>query len=104
MRDPQPLRSWSAVAIPIKPRVIGQDLDAGAHDEVHEEHVQEVLRAQPPRKADDGGLPLGDAGVAPDEGFYRRNITQCLGDGDYDDQRQSCDRYGPQDVDPTVAD
>jgi hypothetical protein len=69
----------------IKPRVIGQNLNAGAHDEVHEEHVQEVLQAHPPRKARYGGLRLGDAGVAPNEGFYRRDVTQCLGDGYHDD-------------------
>jgi hypothetical protein len=29
MREPEPLRSWGAVAIPIKPRVIGENLDTG---------------------------------------------------------------------------
>ena len=84
MREPEPLRSWGAAAIPIKPRMIGQDLDVGAHDEAHAEQVQEVPRAQPHWKADYGGLPFGDSGVGPDEGFYHRDITQPLGKGNRD--------------------
>src|SRR5262249_37867173 len=79
MREPEPLRSWGAVAVPIKPRMISKDLDAGADDEVHEEHVQEVLHAQPPWKADYGRLRLRGAGVALDKGFYRGDLTQGLG-------------------------
>jgi hypothetical protein len=44
-----------------------------------------VLHAQPAWKADYGGLPFGDAGVALDEGFYCRDITQPLGNGNQDD-------------------
>src|SRR5262249_57402612 len=70
MREPEPLRSWGAVAIPIKPRVIGQDLDTGAHDEEHEEHVQQVLHAQPPWKADYGGPAFGVAREDVWRGLY----------------------------------
>jgi hypothetical protein len=31
--------------------MVGEDLQAGAHDEQHEEPVQEVLDLQPPGKA-----------------------------------------------------
>jgi hypothetical protein len=43
MLETEPFRAGRAVSGPIKPRVIGQDLDPSADDEHHEEHVQEVL-------------------------------------------------------------
>ena len=58
----KPIGSRRAVSAPIEPRMIRQDLHACAHDEQHEEHVQEVLKLQPPWKARvDRGRRLGDA-------------------------------------------
>ncbi len=54
--------------------MVGQDLQAGPHDEQHEEHVQEVLKLQPPRKPRiDGRRGLRDAGMLPDKGLYAGN-------------------------------
>ena len=62
--EAEPLRAGSAVPMPIEPRMIGQDLDSGADDEHHEEHIQEVLQLQPPRKAGiDRGRGLRDTRV-----------------------------------------
>ena len=48
--------------------MIGEDLDSGADNKHHEEHVQEVLQLQPPRKAGvDRRRGLGDAGILLDE-------------------------------------
>ena len=46
----EPVGARRAIAAPVEPGMVGQDLQAGPHDEQHEEHVQEVLKLQPPRE------------------------------------------------------
>jgi hypothetical protein len=79
MLETEPLRAGRAVPGSIKPRVIRQDLDSRADDEHHEEHVQEVLQLQPPRKAGiDRGRSLRDTRVCFDEGLHALKLPQAL--------------------------
>jgi len=102
--EAEPLRAGSAVPMPIEPRMIGQDLDSGADDEHHEEHVQEVLQLQPPRKTGiDRGRGLRDTWVLVDEGLDAWKLPQTLCEGDQENERRRADRYRPQDADPAPA-
>ena len=93
MLETKPLRAGRAVPGPIKPRMIGQDLDPGADDEHHEEHVQEVLQLQPPRKAGiDRGRGLRDTGVILDEGLHAWKLSQALREGNHENERRGSDR------------
>ena len=104
MLETEPLRAGRAVPGPIKPRVIGEDLDPGADDEHHEEHVQEVLQLQPPREAGiDRGRGLRDTRVVLDECLNARKAAQALCKGDQENERRGSDRYRPQDADPAPA-
>src|SRR5579872_6442432 len=104
MLETKPLRAGRAVPCPIKPRMIGKDLNPGADDEHHEEHVQEVLQLQPPRKARiDRGRGLRDAGVILDEGLDAWKLSQALCEGDQENERHGTDWYRPQDADPTPS-
>jgi hypothetical protein len=43
--------------------MVGQDLDAGSHDQHHEKHIEKVLQLQPPGEAGiDGWCVLRDPG------------------------------------------
>ena len=89
MLETKPLRAGRAVTGPIKPRMIRQDLDSGADDEHHEEHVQEVLQLQPPRKAGiDRGRGLRDTGVIFDERLDAWKLPQALRKGDQENERR----------------
>src|SRR6476620_8816041 len=59
--------------------MLGENLDAGADDESHEEKVQEVLNPQPSRETV-GDNPRGrwDAGIPHEEILHRRQFPQCL--------------------------
>jgi hypothetical protein len=73
--------------------VIGQDLNPGANDKHHEEHVQKVLQLQPPRKAGiDRGCGLRDTGVILDEGLDAWKVSQALREGNHDNERRRSDR------------
>jgi hypothetical protein len=84
---------------------MGQDLDSGPDNEQHEEHVDEMLELQPPRKA---GIRrwriLGDAGILRDEFLHAGKLAQALRDGDKEDQSPGADRQSPQRADPALAD
>ncbi len=102
---PEPVAPRGAVAAPIESRVIGQDLQAGPHDEQHEEHVQEVLELQPPGKARvDRGRRLRDAGMVLNESRHTRKLAQALRERDKAKQRRDADRQRPQRVDPAAPD
>ncbi len=85
--EAEPVRARRAVPSPVQPGVIGQYLYAGPDDEHHEEHVQEVLRAEPPRKA---GVHrrrgLCDPGVARHERFDSWELQQPLRQSDCKDE------------------
>ena len=49
--DPKPVLAGRGVARPIQPGVVGENLDARADDEDHEEQVEEVLPPRPGREA-----------------------------------------------------
>ena len=69
--------------------MVGEDLNAGPDNEQHEEHVQEMLKLQPPGKARvDRGRGLGDSWMLLDEGLHRGQFAKALGDGDQDHQRR----------------
>src|SRR6185312_7473352 len=71
--EAEPVGPRRAIAAPIESWMVGQDLQACAHDEQHEEHVQEVLKLQPPRKPRiDRRRALRNAGMLPDECLYAR--------------------------------
>ena len=100
----EPLGAGRAVALPIEPRVVGEDLDAGADDERHEEQVQEVLHPQPCRKTGgDGRRGRRDAGIPHEEILHRRQLPQGLSDGHADDGEHKTEWQGPQHVYPTPA-
>jgi hypothetical protein len=91
--ETEPLRAGRAVAGPIKARVISQDLDSGADDEHHEEHVQEVLQLQPPGKSGiDRGGGLRDAWILLDEGLHALKLSQALREGNHENERHGSDR------------
>jgi hypothetical protein len=76
--------------------VIGQDLQAGPHDEQHEEHVQEMLELQPPREARVHRWGrLRNAGMALNEGRYAWQFAQALRQRDQTEQRRGADRQRP---------
>src|SRR4051812_43236247 len=101
MLEAEPLRAGGAVTGPIEPRVIGKDLDPGADDEHHEEHVQEVLQLQPPWEAGiDRGRGLRDTGIILDEGLDARKFSQALRESDHENERRRSDRQCRQDADP----
>jgi hypothetical protein len=84
--------------------MVRQNLQASAHDEQHEEHVQEVLKLQPPRKSRiDRRRSLRNAGMLPDECFYAGKFAQALSQGDQAEQRCGGDRQAPQRVDPAPS-
>ena len=103
---PEPVLARGAVPGPVQPRVIGEDLPAGPDDEQQEEHVQEVLPAEPRREADrcvrgssevPGNCSMNDA--------HRRQLADALGDGDRGEQQHEPDGDQPEQVEPlAVAD
>jgi hypothetical protein len=70
--------------------VVGQDLHAGTDDEDQQEHIEEVLYAQPRREARRrfGVRRFDGPGVPCDEVLNRRLAAQAFRDGDRDDQQQ----------------
>src|SRR6185312_14305526 len=100
----EPLRAGRAVPSPIKPRVIGQDLNPRANDEHHEEHVQEVLQLQPPRKPGiDRGRELRDTRVILDEGLDAWKFSQALRESNQENESHGSDWQRPQDADPATS-
>ena len=92
----EPLGAGRAVAFPIQPRVVGEDLDTGADDERHEEKVQEVLHPQPRRETGgDGPRGRRDAGIPHEEILYRRQLPQCLSYGHADDGKHKTESARP---------
>jgi hypothetical protein len=49
--DAEPVFTRGAVPRPVQPRVVAEDLDAGADDEDQQEQVEEVLHANPDRQS-----------------------------------------------------
>ena len=85
--------------------MIGQDLNPGANDEHHEEHVEKVLELQPPRKSGiDRGSSLRDAGVLFDEVLDSGEFAQTLRKSDQENQRGCANGYCPEKIDPALAD
>ena len=85
--------------------MIGQDLQAGPHDEQHEEHVEEVLQLQPPGKAGiDGRGGLRDAGMLLNESGNGGKLAQALRDGDEAEQPCYPDWQRPKRTYPAPAD
>jgi hypothetical protein len=89
----------------MEPWMVGQDLEAGPHDEQHEEHVQEVLELQPPGEARvDRRRGLRDAGMLLDEGRHAGKLAQALSESDQAEERRRADGQAPQGVYPAPAD
>jgi len=102
--ETEPICSGCTVSPPIEPWVIGQDLEAGPHDEQHEEHVQEVLELQPPGEARvDRRRGLRDAGMLLDEGRHAGKLAQALSQSDQAEKRSGSDGEAPQGVYPAPA-
>src|SRR5665213_1501621 len=102
--EAEPVGPRRAIAAPVEPGMVGQDLQAGPHDEQHEEHVQEVLKLQPPGKPRiDRRRSLRDPGMLPDKVLYAGKFTQALSQGNQAEQRRGRDRQTPQHVDPAPA-
>src|SRR5450755_592638 len=72
--DAKPIPPRRRMPGPVKARVIGEDLNAGADDEDHEEGVEEVLPPGPGRKPSCRLRMRGRqrAGIPADEPLHRR--------------------------------
>ncbi len=103
--DPKPVPARRGVPGPVQPRMIRQNLHAGADDEDHEKQVEEVLQIYPGRKPDRPRRRRRHVSprVAPDEALHKRVTAQTLGDSDQDDQQKEADRQQPQQVEPSAA-
>ena len=67
----KPVAPRRAIATPIESRMVGQDLQAGPHEEQHKAHVQEVLKLYPSRKPRiDRRRSRCNAGMLLDKGLY----------------------------------
>ena len=103
--ETEPICSGCTVSPPIEPWMVGQDLEAGPHDEQHEEHVQEVLELQPPWEARvDRRRGLRDAGMLLDEGRHAGKLAQALSKSDQAEERRGSDGQAPQGIYPAPAD
>jgi hypothetical protein len=83
--------------------MVGQDLDARANDEHHEEKIEEVLPAHPcgeSRCCRAIAHRFDRPWVVLDEPLNGRLPTQTLGDGDGDDEEHKADRQQPEEVEP----
>jgi len=76
--------------------VVGEYLDAGADDEHHKEHIQEVLRAKPPGET---GVyrrrGLRDPGVAYHERLDGWDLQQTLRQSNCDNEGGKAQRQRP---------
>ena len=103
--ETKPFRAGRAVAFPVQPRVVGENLESGANDERHEKQVQEMLQPEPGGESRGDGHRGGrDARVAHEEILHRRDLPQCLRDGHADHQQYESNRQCPQHVDPALTD
>ena len=104
MLEAEPIRAGRAVAPPIKPGMIGEDLDPCANNEDHQEEIEGMQQTQPQRKSRVHRLRgRRKAGVAHEEVLNARHRAQLLGDRNTEDQESDDERYSPQDVDPSAA-
>src|SRR6185312_9655805 len=101
----QPLLARLAVALPVQPRMVDEDLPPRPDDEEHEEDVEEVLPADPGRYARVGQRVRGQylTGEARDEVLDGGHVAQALPDGDQDDESHEADGRHPQEVEPPAA-
>src|SRR5579872_4429574 len=105
MQKAEPVGFRRAIPVPIKARMVREDLNARPDDEEHEEHIEEVLDPQPQREAAvNRRRRLGYARIARDELLKPGGRVETLADRDSEDQNDQGDRYDPQDVDPSLAD
>lgn len=103
--EAEPIAPGRAVAAPVQPRMVGQDLQAGAHDEQHEEHVQNMLELQPPGEARVyRRRRLRNAWMALNEGDHASKLAQALRQRDQTEQRCSADGQRLQRIDPAAPD
>ncbi len=103
---PQPLGSRFAPGSEVQARVIREDLETRSDDEHHEQQVEEVLPAQPPRE------PVGHvrhvvrrrSRVPLDERTHPVVLADLAGNGDRKDQADRGDRDQPQRGPPPPTD
>ncbi len=70
--EAEPFSPGRAVALPVQPGMVGENLDTGADNERHEKQVEEVQQPEPIRKSrGDGHVGARNAGVAHEK------ILQC---------------------------
>ena len=103
--DPEPVPARGAVPRPVQPGVVGEDLQARADDEHHEEQVEEVLPSHPDRET---RWPRACAGrdrarVAAMNRWTDGSPRSPFADRDRDDQQHEPDRQQPEQVEPPAA-
>src|SRR5438309_1140962 len=103
MLKAEPFGFRRAIPVPIEARVIREYLDARPDDERHEEQIEEVLQSQPQGVAGVNLRGRRYAWVAREELLKPRALEQLLTDRDPEDQNDEGERYGPQYVDPLLA-
>ena len=70
-----PASTGSAVALPVQPWMVGEDLHARANDEKHEKEVQKVQQPQPPGEVGrDGKSGRRNARIAHQKFLNRRKF------------------------------
>src|SRR5665811_1504555 len=83
MLEAEPIRAGRAVPPPIKTWMIGENLDARADDEHHQEEIEEMQQPQPQGEARVNRLRgRGDTRVARNEFLHAGHRPQLLGHGD----------------------
>ncbi|MEI2729466.1 MAG: hypothetical protein V9E85_10185 [Candidatus Nanopelagicales bacterium] len=82
--QPKPLSVRLTAGVQVEARMVGEDLQARPNDEDHEEEVEEVLPAQPPRESriDRGHIVAGRTGVLVGEVLVPLLVRQLANDGD----------------------
>ena len=104
--QPQPLGVGFASRIQVKAWMVGEDLQARPNDEHHEQQIEEMLPAQPPREPRLDGLDVlgGCARVAGDELVKPPVAGHLPDDGDRQHQTRDPQRDQPQTAEPAPAD
>jgi hypothetical protein len=103
MLKAKPFGARRAMRIPIEARMVGKNLQASADNKKQQKQIEEVLPAQPRRKAEilNGYRVL--AWIPCDEMLDGRKLPKLLGQRNSDDQEEKTDRNKPKNAVPLAA-
>src|SRR5579875_1243750 len=92
MLEAKPFGAGGAITIPVEPRMVRKNLQAGANDEKHQEQIEKMLPSQPRRKARIVNRHGTLSGIARDEMRDGGNLPQLLRHRNSDDQKSDAER------------